>query len=74
MATDLNKVSPLFNAKKVAQAQRSWEGYLQSECDVVYNFYSAGTAAPYEKAKCQLELTTDRIAELQPLIHVEQGS
>jgi len=75
MAHDLKLVSPLvFNLKEVAKAQRSWEGYFQSECQLVFDSYYPGTAAPFEKAKCELELTENRIEELQPLIHVEQYS
>lgn len=75
LSHDLTLVVPQFNAGEVEKAQTTWEDYLHSECGVVvYNFYYPGTVAPFEKAKCELQLTDDRITELHPLIHVQQDS
>jgi uncharacterized protein YecT (DUF1311 family) len=39
------------------RAQRAWERYMRSECEVAYRSELGGTGAPVEFAVCELSLT-----------------
>lgn len=71
---DLAHIATGFNSSQARRAQSSWTNYLETECTLVWDFYYPGTVAAFEKAKCQVELTQDRINELQPLVNPETHS
>jgi uncharacterized protein YecT (DUF1311 family) len=50
------------------QAQRDFERYLQSHCQVVLRAYDSGTGAGQAQLACEVDLLRERAAALKPLV------
>ena len=48
--------------------QRSWERYLNDECDIAYHQFFGGTEAPIAAGSCYVSLTRARVQELTGML------
>ena len=53
--------------KEFDKVEAAWHAYYDAQCSAAYNAYKGGTIAPAMQLTCRLQLTRDRLHELESI-------
>jgi uncharacterized protein YecT (DUF1311 family) len=66
---NLNSILPKDAQSTLLETQKAWSDYRKKACDAIYEFYRDGSIRDSERARCEIQLTRQRMQDLDFLYY-----